>query len=114
MVVKAKNTQADELIPAVLYLRMSSDEQCASIEQQRRELIPFAAANGYTIIREYKDEGKSGSKEPEKREDFQRMLLDSNKRQFQAVLCWNTSRFARLDSIDAGFPAQILRSNGVY
>ena len=61
----------------------------------------------------YKDEGKSGSKDTEKRAAFQQLLLDSASGGFQVVLCYNASRFARLDSIDGAFAKQILRENGI-
>lgn len=103
------------LIPAVVYLRMSSDGQEGSIEQQRPAVIRYAADKGYRIVRYYVDDGKSGSKEVEKRTDFQRLLLDATKKKdFEAVLCWDANRFARLDTIDGAFAKQILRSQGVF
>jgi DNA invertase Pin-like site-specific DNA recombinase len=103
-----------KLIPAVAYYRMSSDDQSTSIEQQRKEVEAYAKRNGYKIIREYIDYGKSGSKEQEKRVEFQRMLMESANGDFQAVLCWDAHRFARLDSIDGAFAKQILRANNIY
>ncbi len=103
-----------KLILAVAYLRMSSDDQKDSIDQQRREIREFAEANGYKIVREYVDEGKSGSREQEKRLAFQQMLLDATSGEFQAVLCWDAARFARLDNIDGAFAKQILRQNGIH
>lgn len=100
-----------DLTPAVLYLRMSSDDQTVSIDRQQQEL---ARLEGFRIVRTYKDEGKSGSKEQDKRTDFQRLLLDATaKHDFKAVLCYNASRFARLDTIDGAFAKQILRQQGV-
>jgi len=104
----------DDLIPAVGYLRMSGSEQTLSIEQQRLEILKYAERNRYQIIRWYKDEAKSGSKDPEKREEFQRLLRDSNKRDFVAVLTWDIARFARLDSIDASFSKDVLRKNDIF
>lgn len=100
-----------ELIPAVVYLRMSSDDQTVSIERQEREIRSIP---GYRVIRTYRDEGKSGSKDQEKRTDFQRLLIDSDRGDFQAILVYNASRFARLDSIDGAYAKQTLRTNGVY
>lgn len=106
--------ESDGLIPAVAYLRMSSEQQDTSIAQQRQEIIEYARLRGYGIIREYVDEGKSGSKDQEKRVAFQRLLADSCKGEFKAVLCWNTNRFTREDNIDSAFPKQVLRQNNVY
>jgi len=96
------------------YYRMSSDDQKASIGQQRKEVRAYATEHGYEIVREYLEEGKSGSKDQEKRVQFERMLVDAAKHEFKAVLCWNTSRFARLDSIDGSLAKRVLRTNGVH
>src|SRR5438105_4584610 len=98
---------------AVAYYRMSSDDQTVSIDRQQREVEALAKREGLPIIRVYKDEGKSGSKDTEKRAAFQQLLLDSASGGFQVVLCYNASRFARLDSIDGAFAKQILRENGI-
>jgi DNA invertase Pin-like site-specific DNA recombinase len=92
---------------------MSDDDQEGSIEQQRKEILAWAAGR-YRIIREYVDAGKSGSKDQHRRTDFRRMVLDSGKGDFKAILCWKSNRFARLDSIDAGEHIKILRKHGVY
>src|SRR4051794_20535763 len=89
-------------IPAALYLRMSDDEQETSIPNQRAEMIPWAEANGYKIIREYVDEGISAFLgDGADRKDFLRMVADSANGDFQAILVVNTSRFGRLDPIKA-------------
>ena len=49
-------------IPAVGYIRMSSDKQEASPQQQRKEIETYAAEHGYRIIDWYIDEGISGSR----------------------------------------------------
>ena len=74
------------MINAVGYIRMSSDKQEASPEQQRQEIISLAKRDGYRIIRWYVDEGISGHA-TEKSLDFQRMISDSQRRDFKAVLC---------------------------
>jgi len=83
---------------AVGYIRMSSDKQEASPEQQRQEIIALAKRDGYRIIRWYIDEGVSGDA-TDKRLDFQRMIRDAEGGGFQAVLCWDQDRFGRFDSI---------------
>ena len=93
----------------VAYYRMSSEDQTTSIRQQQTDVRRYAAENGYEIVEEYVEEGKSGSKEQEKRVVFAKLLRDSAAKKFGAVLCWNTSRFARLDSIDGAQAKQTLR-----
>jgi DNA invertase Pin-like site-specific DNA recombinase len=102
-----------DLEPTAAYLRMSSDPQEGSIEQQRAELAKLAEKHGYTIIREYVDEGSSGSKETEERTGFLKMIEDSHKREFRVILCWDLQRFGRLDPFKAAAYEDILRTNGV-
>jgi len=89
------------MINAVGYIRKSSDKQEASPKQQREEIIALAGREGYKLIRWYMDEGISGDA-TEKRLDFQRMIRDSARGDFQAVVCWDQDRFGRFDSIEAG------------
>jgi len=103
-----------ELTPAVAYLRMSSDQQEASISQQRDEVQKLARTNGYIIVKEYVDEGKSGSLETSKRTSFLRLIKDSHERSFKAVLTWDVSRFGRLDPLKSASYKDTLRSNGVH
>ena len=110
---KPRPRQPIDLEPAAAYLRMSSDPQEGSIEQQRSELAKLAEKHGYRIIREYVDEGKSGSKETEKRTGFLKMIADSHKREFRVILCWDLQRFGRLDPLKAAGYKDTLRTNGV-
>jgi DNA invertase Pin-like site-specific DNA recombinase len=105
--------QGDDLTPAAAYLRMSDDDQEGSIEQQRREILAFAAGK-YRIVGWYIDAGKSGSKDQHKRVEFRRLVLDSGKGEWQAVLVWKTSRFGRLDSLEGADAKNTLRKAGVY
>jgi len=97
---------------AVLYLRMSTDKQDKSIEQQREELRA-AFGEKYEIVDEYKDEGISGSKRRVKRRGFQQLLADAEKGKFEVVLCWSLSRFSRLDTIEGAAAKRILRDNNI-
>ena len=101
------------MINAVGYIRMSSDKQEASPEQQRQEITALAKRDGYRIIHWYVDEGVSGDA-TDKRFDFQRMIRDAEGGSFQAVLCWDQDRFGRFDSIEAGHWIHPLRENGVH
>ncbi len=90
------------LMPAVIYVRMSSGKQEASPEQQREEIRKLAKRMGFEMIREYLDEAISGA-ETHKRPDFVRMIDDAQKiGDFEAILCWDQDRFGRFDSLEAG------------
>lgn len=96
----------------VLYLRMSTDKQEASIGQQREALVAFAAKHGHEIVNEYLDEGISGDK-THKRKGFKAMIGDAAAGGFDRILCWDQSRFGRFDSIEAGSWIAPLRDAGV-
>lgn len=96
----------------ILYLRMSTDKQEASIGQQRAALVAFAAKQGHEIVGEYVDEGISGDA-THKRKGFQAMIRDAAGGGFDRILCWDQSRFGRFDSIEAGSWITPLRDAGV-
>src|SRR4051794_31905425 len=107
MVVKC-NTKDRGLIPVVVYYRCSSPQQELSVDEQREVVEAYCARKGYRIIREYVDEGKSASKDPEKRTDFNRMIADSKAQDFRVVVCYDAARFTRFDNIEGSTPKQIL------
>ncbi len=79
---------------AVIYARYSSHSQTEqSIEGQLHDAYEFAQREGYTIVAEYIDRAQSGTKDT--RRDFQRMIADAPKKQFQTVIVWKLDRFAR-------------------
>ena len=51
-----------DLVPAALYVRVSSDRQDVdlSVAAQLRALRDHASKNGYMVVREYVDEAESG------------------------------------------------------
>lgn len=72
----------------VIYARFSSHSQNEqSIEGQLKVCYEYAKQNGYNVISEYIDRAISG-KEAENRFEFQRMINDSAKRQFEGVLVY--------------------------
>jgi site-specific DNA recombinase len=97
---------------AVAYYRMSTDRQEDSIGRQQSQVEPYAARCGYTIIREYKDEGIAGD-EPAKRKGFVRMLEAAQRKEFDVILCDDKDRFGRFDSVDYGEVVAPLRRAGV-
>ncbi len=79
---------------AVVYARFSSHSQGEqSIEGQISEAHKYAASHGYTIVHEYVDRAKSGR--TDNREQFQQMLKDTSKRQFDVIILWKVDRFGR-------------------
>ena len=95
----------------VIYARYSSHNQREeSIEGQIRKCRAFAEENGITIIGEYVDRAMSGK--TDKRDDFQRLIKDSSKGHFQAVIMYTLDRFAR-NRYDSAHYKALLRKNGV-
>ncbi len=79
---------------AVVYARFSSHSQGEqSIEAQVSEAHKYAAAHGYTIVHEYIDRAKTGR--TDNREQFQQMLKDTSKKQFEVIIVWKVDRFGR-------------------
>jgi site-specific DNA recombinase len=112
MIAATKKKTKPDLLPAVSYIRMSSDEQETSPAQQRAEVAKLAVKHGYNLIAEYIDEGISGAATT-KRKDFLRMMNDAEKGKFKAILCWDQDRFGRFDSIEAGRWVHPLRERGI-
>src|SRR4051794_33805816 len=79
----------------VLYLRNSGKQQEVSVEQQRNECRAYAHSRNWTVVDEFVDADRTGSKEIERRLQFHRLIADAEKpdRKWDAVLCWDTSRF---------------------
>lgn len=81
-------------VKAVIYARYSSHGQTEqSIEGQLRDNYAWAKQQGVTVIGEYIDRALTGTKDA--RPDFQRMIEDAAKKQFEMVIVWKLDRFAR-------------------
>ncbi len=96
-----------------LYLRYSSDRQTEqSIEGQQRVCTAYCERNDMQIVEVYIDRALSASKHTEKREQFQRMIRDSEKHIFEAVVVYKLDRFSR-DRYDSAIYKNKLKRNGV-
>ena len=96
---------------AVIYARYSSDSQREeSIEGQLRECREYAERNNMTIVGTYIDRALSAKTAD--RPEFQYMIKDSAKEQFEIVLVWKLDRFSR-DRYDSAHYKHILKKNDV-
>ncbi len=94
----------------VIYARYSSHNQREeSIEGQIRKCMEYADRNNITIIGEYIDRAISGK--TDNRENFQKLVKDSEKGHFQAVIMYTLDRFARNRYDSAHYKAR-LKKNG--
>lgn len=97
----------------VLYLRYSSDRQTEqSIEGQRRVCKEYCDRNNYIIVGEYVDRATSAYKDVDKRVQFQKMIKDSAKKKFEAVVVYKFDRFSR-NRFDSTFYEHKLGKNNV-
>lgn len=86
----------EEIKTACLYLRYSSSNQTEqSIEGQMHVCQDFCKRNNIRIVEMYVDRATSASKDIEKRVQFLKMIKDSEKGNFDAVIVYKLDRFAR-------------------
>ena len=96
---------------AVIYARYSSDNQTEqSIEGQVRVCTEYAKTHDILILDTYVDRAMTGTNDL--RPDFQRMLRDSAKREWDYVLVYKLDRFSR-DKYATAIHKKTLQSNGV-
>lgn len=96
-----------------LYMRYSSDKQTEqSIEGQERVCTDYCKRQGYKIVAKYIDRATSAFKDAEKRTEFQKMIKDSEKANFEAVVVYKLDRFAR-NRYDSATYKTKLKRNGV-
>lgn len=96
------------------YCRTSGEGQRdnTSLPRQRESIETLCKQNGWALVRHYTDESKSGKK-VEGRDEFQEMLRDAAQGQFDVVVVFDISRFAR-DGFDIMGNARLLkRSFGI-
>jgi DNA invertase Pin-like site-specific DNA recombinase len=89
--------------PAVAYVRMSTDHQKYSTENQLDVIRRYATARGLKIIRVFEDSGRSGLR-LDGREALQRLMAEvqSAHADFSAILVYDVSRWGRFQDADEG------------
>ena len=96
---------------AVIYARYSSDRQTEqSIEGQIRVCREYAQRNNLAIVGTYIDRAMTGTND--NREQFQKMLKDSDKKAWDYVLCYKLDRFSR-NKYEMAIHRKHLKDNGV-
>ena len=97
------------------YLRMSTDHQQFSIDNQAEFIQKYAEDHNMQIIHTYDDEGKSGLSTIG-RNNFNRLIEDvvTKRIKIEAVLVYDVSRFGRFqDNDEAGHYSYLLKYHGV-
>ena len=96
---------------AVIYARYSSDNQTEqSIEGQLRVCQKYAENNNILILNTYIDRAMTGTND--NRPDFQKMIKDSENKDFQYVLVYKLDRFSR-NRYETAIHKHTLQQNGV-
>ncbi len=90
-----------EQIPAAQYLRMSTEDQKYSLENQAAAIQAYAEINGFLVVRSYSDTAKSGVV-LRRRAALQQLLKDvvSGGAGFRSILVYDVSRWGRFQDID--------------
>lgn len=100
---------------AAEYVRMSTEHQKYSTDNQSAEIRSYAQRRGFEIVRTYADEGKSGLR-VDGRDSFQQLLTDiqSGNADFESILVYDVSRWGRFqDPNEAAHYVWLCKSAGI-
>ena len=86
---------------AVLYLRVSTDEQ--TTENQKLELLEISEQKKWSVVDIYEDVAVSGAKTRYERPEFKRLIDDAFNQRFDIVMTWSVDRLGRSLSDLVGF-----------
>ena len=76
-----------------IYTRVSTLDQ--TVDNQLIELRDHCSRMGWEIVKEYSDEGLSGTLSREKRPALNALIKDAYRKRFDSVICWDISRIGR-------------------
>jgi len=100
---------------AAMYVRMSTDHQKYSTENQADTIREYAGKRGMEIVRRYADEGKSGLK-IDGRDALKQLIADvqSGAADFQVILVLDVTRWGRFqDADESAYYEYICRRAGI-
>jgi DNA invertase Pin-like site-specific DNA recombinase len=88
-------------VPAAQYIRVSTNRQQYSIENQKAAILNYAATHGFVVMRTYSDEAKSGLV-LKNRKGMSQLLQDvvGGKVEYQVILVYDVSRWGRFQDAD--------------
>lgn len=107
--------QPDKRIRAAEYVRMSTDHQKYSTENQADAIRKYAASRAIDIVRTYEDQGKSGLNIGG-RDALKRLILDveSGAADFETILVYDVSRWGRFqDADESAYYEYICKRSGI-
>jgi DNA invertase Pin-like site-specific DNA recombinase len=105
----------EALVPVAEYVRMSTDNQKYSIQNQSQAIRAYAQARGMSVIRTYSDAGKSGLS-LSGRNGLKQLLEDAQAAEigFRTILVYDVSRWGRFQDVDeSAYYEYICRRAGI-
>ena len=98
-----KSDEAGQDIPAVANVRISTDPQKYSTENQLDIIRDYATARGLQILRVFEDSGRSGLR-LDGREALQNLMAEvrTGQADFKTILVYDVSRWGRFQDADEG------------
>jgi predicted site-specific integrase-resolvase len=112
---EGENMSESEQVPAAEYLRMSTEDQVYSIENQRAGIRQYADQRGFVVVRSYMDVGRSGVV-IKRRAGLRRLLQDvlSESVDYKAILVYDVSRWGRFQDVDeSAYYEFICKNSGI-
>jgi DNA invertase Pin-like site-specific DNA recombinase len=115
VVQRARLPQSQTALRAAQYVRMSTDYQRYSIQNQAAAIAAYAQQRNLTIIRTYIDEGRSGLR-IKGRPGLIKLIEDvqSGRADFDHVLVYDISRWGRFQDVDESAHYEfVCKQNGI-
>jgi DNA invertase Pin-like site-specific DNA recombinase len=99
-------------VPVAQYVRMSTDHQHYSIENQKAAIQEYAEQHGFAIVQTYCDAGKSGVV-IRHRAGLTKLIQEvvGGKTNYKAILVYDVSRWGRFQDIDEAAHYEFLCKN---
>lgn len=99
--IRAPLPSAPVIVRAAEYVRMSTEHQKYSTENQSEAIRSYAARRGMEIVRTYADAGKSGLR-LDGRDALKKLLADveAGETDFETILVYDVSRWGRFQDAD--------------
>ena len=110
-----REVDTKRVVRAAQYVRMSTEHQKYSTENQAEAIAAYAARRGFEIVQTYEDAGKSGLR-MDGRAGLQKLIADvrNGLTEFNAILVYDVSRWGRFqDSDESAYYEFICREAGL-
>jgi DNA invertase Pin-like site-specific DNA recombinase len=102
-------------MPAAAYVRMSTEHQQYSTENQLDRIKEYAARRGMSVVRVFEDAGKSGLS-VRGRDSLRKMIeeVETGQADFKCILAYDVSRWGRFqDADESGYYEYICKRAGI-